>query len=81
MISIYLLYIIERSMQILVSWINVLIATSSKIWVEINGKSIDLSLDIPATDKLISFVEDIQFYMNNHKQVDLLFLDFSMQSL
>ena len=27
--------------------------------------------------QLISFVEDIQFSMNNHKQVDLLFLDFS----
>ena len=27
--------------------------------------------------QLISYVEDIQFSMNNHKQVDLLFLDFS----
>ena len=27
--------------------------------------------------QLISFVKDIQFSMNNHKQVDLLFLDFS----
>ena len=27
--------------------------------------------------QLINFVEDIQFSMNNHKQVDLLFLDFS----
>ena len=27
--------------------------------------------------QLISFVEDIQFSMNNHKQVDQLFLDFS----
>ena len=27
--------------------------------------------------QLISFVEDIQFSMNNHKQIDLLFLEFS----
>ena len=27
--------------------------------------------------QLVDFIEDIQLSMNNHKQVDLLFLDFS----